>query len=159
MRADIPLGVELLPVFWKNLVNITLDPITDLQDADVLTYNYIKKVELVRYFQALLKAPLKCQKQRAMSSCSCIHLEVSHDNPSLSYLFLLPMLSTLWNLNGRDTKLNEDHIYWADANCLQAESEQELQELTSGSMPTFVYTTLNGEEVELIPNGHHVPVK
>ena len=47
VRADIPLGLDLLPVFWKNLVGLPLDPITDLQEADILTYNYIKKFEMV----------------------------------------------------------------------------------------------------------------
>lgn len=47
MRADIPLGLNLLPVFWKNLVGQPLDPITDLQDADIVTYSYIKKFEMV----------------------------------------------------------------------------------------------------------------
>lgn len=49
MRADIPLGLDLLPVFWKNLVGVPLDPITDLQEADIITYNYIKKFEMVRH--------------------------------------------------------------------------------------------------------------
>lgn len=26
-----------------------LDPVTDLKEADLLTYNYIKKIEMVRY--------------------------------------------------------------------------------------------------------------
>ena len=48
IRADIPLGLDLLPVVWKNLVGLDLDPVTDLQEADILTYNYIKKFEMVR---------------------------------------------------------------------------------------------------------------
>ena len=47
IRADIPFGLDLLPLFWKNLVGVDLDPVTDLQDADILTYNYIKKFEMV----------------------------------------------------------------------------------------------------------------
>ena len=50
MRADIPLGLDLLPVFWKNLVGVPLDPITDLQEADIITYNYIKKFEMVTLY-------------------------------------------------------------------------------------------------------------
>ena len=47
VRADIPFGLDLSPVFWKNLVGCDLDPVTDLQDTDILTYNYIKKFEMV----------------------------------------------------------------------------------------------------------------
>ena len=36
-----------LPIFWKNLVGADLDPLSDLQEADLTTYNYIKKFELV----------------------------------------------------------------------------------------------------------------
>lgn len=49
IRADIPFGLDLLPVFWKNLVGLDLDPITDLQEADILTYGYIKKFEMVSF--------------------------------------------------------------------------------------------------------------
>ena len=49
IRADIPLGLDLLPVFWKNLAGIHLDPVYDLQEADPMTYSYIKKFELVRW--------------------------------------------------------------------------------------------------------------
>ena len=48
IRADIPFGLDLLPVFWKSLVGMTLDPVTALQEADRLTYNYIKQFEMVR---------------------------------------------------------------------------------------------------------------
>jgi hypothetical protein len=47
MRADIPYGLDLLPSFWKNLIGCDLDPVTDLQDADITTYYYIKKIEMV----------------------------------------------------------------------------------------------------------------
>uniref|UniRef100_A0A7M4G0X9 HECT domain E3 ubiquitin protein ligase 4 n=1 Tax=Crocodylus porosus TaxID=8502 RepID=A0A7M4G0X9_CROPO len=45
IRADVPLPLDLLPSFWKTLVGAPLDPEVDLQEADVLTYNYIKKFE------------------------------------------------------------------------------------------------------------------
>ncbi|NWI22304.1 HECD4 ligase, partial [Sula dactylatra] len=45
IRADVPLPLDLLPSFWKTLVGEPLDPDTDLQEADILTYNYIKKFE------------------------------------------------------------------------------------------------------------------
>jgi len=54
LRADIPLGIDLLSVFWKNLVGVELDPITDLQEADILTYNYIKKIEMVSFTKLIL---------------------------------------------------------------------------------------------------------
>ncbi|XP_060106352.1 probable E3 ubiquitin-protein ligase HECTD4 isoform X1 [Heteronotia binoei] len=45
IRADVPLPLDLLPSFWKTLVGEPLDPDLDLQEADVLTYNYVKKFE------------------------------------------------------------------------------------------------------------------
>ena len=48
IRADIPLGMDMLACVWKNLVGVNLDPVTDLQDADEHTYSYIKKIEMVR---------------------------------------------------------------------------------------------------------------
>uniref|UniRef100_A0A669PAP4 HECT domain E3 ubiquitin protein ligase 4 n=1 Tax=Phasianus colchicus TaxID=9054 RepID=A0A669PAP4_PHACC len=45
IRADVPLPLDLLPSFWKTLVGEPLDPDVDLQEADILTYNYIKKFE------------------------------------------------------------------------------------------------------------------
>ena len=47
IRADVPLPLDLLPSFWKTLVGEPLDPDQDLQEADVLTYNYVKKFESV----------------------------------------------------------------------------------------------------------------
>ncbi|XP_067162925.1 probable E3 ubiquitin-protein ligase HECTD4 isoform X1 [Apteryx mantelli] len=45
IRADVPLPLDLLPSFWKTLVGQPLDPDVDLQEADILTYNYVKKFE------------------------------------------------------------------------------------------------------------------
>ncbi|KAM8797795.1 putative E3 ubiquitin-protein ligase HECTD4 isoform 2-T2 [Eudromia elegans] len=45
IRADVPLPLDLLPSFWKTLVGEPLDPEADLQEADILTYNYVKKFE------------------------------------------------------------------------------------------------------------------
>ncbi|XP_031704959.1 probable E3 ubiquitin-protein ligase HECTD4 isoform X2 [Anarrhichthys ocellatus] len=45
VRADVPLPLDLLGSFWKVLVGESLDPEQDLQEADVLTYNYVKKFE------------------------------------------------------------------------------------------------------------------
>ena len=42
-----PLPLDLLASFWKGLVGQPLDPEHDLQDADLLTYNYVKKFESV----------------------------------------------------------------------------------------------------------------
>lgn len=47
IRADVPLPLDLLPSFWKILVGEPLEPDVDLQEADVLTYNYVKKFENV----------------------------------------------------------------------------------------------------------------
>ncbi|MEQ2307233.1 putative E3 ubiquitin-protein ligase HTD4 [Ameca splendens] len=47
IRADVPLPLDLLGSFWKGLVGQPLDPEQDLQEADVLTYNYVKKFENV----------------------------------------------------------------------------------------------------------------
>lgn len=48
IRADVPLPLDLLGSFWKGLVGESLDTEQDLQEADVLTYNYVKKFENVR---------------------------------------------------------------------------------------------------------------
>lgn len=85
MRADIPLGLDMLACVWKLLVGAELDPVTDLKEADLLTYNYIKKIEMV-------------------------------------------------------------------------ETESELQALCSGVFSRFVYSSLAGEEVELINKGGTVQV-
>lgn len=50
IRADVPLPLDLLPSFWKTLVGEPLDPDVDLQEADILTYNYVKKFENVSDF-------------------------------------------------------------------------------------------------------------
>ncbi|KAM6111771.1 LOW QUALITY PROTEIN: putative E3 ubiquitin-protein ligase HECTD4 [Pterocles gutturalis] len=46
IRADVPLPLDLLPSFWKTLVGEPLDPDGDLQEADILTYNYVKKFDI-----------------------------------------------------------------------------------------------------------------
>lgn len=58
IRADVPLPLDLLPSFWKTLVGEPLDPDVDLQEADILTYNYVKKFENV---QLALPSPLSVQ--------------------------------------------------------------------------------------------------
>lgn len=55
IRADIPFGLDLLSVFWKPLVGVPVDSVTDLKEADSLTYNYIKKLEMVCTPCSLLK--------------------------------------------------------------------------------------------------------
>ncbi|XP_055995500.1 probable E3 ubiquitin-protein ligase HECTD4 isoform X2 [Ostrea edulis] len=85
MRADIPLGMDMLSCFWKLIVGTELDPVQDLKEADQLTYNYIKKIEMV-------------------------------------------------------------------------ETESELQALCSGVFSRFIYSSLAGEEVELINKGGTVHV-
>ncbi|XP_049722943.1 probable E3 ubiquitin-protein ligase HECTD4 isoform X3 [Elephas maximus indicus] len=47
IRADVPLPLDLLPSFWKTLVGEPLDPDLDLKEADILTYNYVKKFESI----------------------------------------------------------------------------------------------------------------
>lgn len=47
IRADVPLPLDLLGSFWKGLVGEALDPESDFQEADLLTYNYINKFENV----------------------------------------------------------------------------------------------------------------
>ena len=41
IRADIPFGLDLLAVFWKNLVGVELDPVTDLQQAQYLVRSFM----------------------------------------------------------------------------------------------------------------------
>ncbi|XP_074868487.1 putative E3 ubiquitin-protein ligase HECTD4 isoform X2 [Carettochelys insculpta] len=47
VRADVPLPLDLLSCFWRTLVGEPLDPDVDLQEADILTYNYVHKFENV----------------------------------------------------------------------------------------------------------------
>ncbi|XP_071790886.1 probable E3 ubiquitin-protein ligase HECTD4 isoform X2 [Asterias amurensis] len=48
LRADIPLALDLLSSFWKCLVGVALDPDRDLEEADCITYDYIKKLTEVQ---------------------------------------------------------------------------------------------------------------
>ena len=50
VRADIPLGLDLMTVAWRTLVGMTPDAGSDLQEADPMTYTYLKKIEMVWYF-------------------------------------------------------------------------------------------------------------
>ncbi|XP_030847057.1 probable E3 ubiquitin-protein ligase HECTD4 [Strongylocentrotus purpuratus] len=45
MRADIPLALDLLPSFWKCLVQEPLDPDQDLAEADIATHRFLQKME------------------------------------------------------------------------------------------------------------------
>lgn len=46
MRSDIPLALDILPSFWKSILGLPLDE-SDLRDADILTYNYIRRLSEV----------------------------------------------------------------------------------------------------------------
>ena len=46
MRSDIPLALNILPSFWKSILGVSLDE-SDLRDADILTYNYIRRLSEV----------------------------------------------------------------------------------------------------------------
>lgn len=48
LRSDIPLALDLLPSFWKCLLNLPLDPDRDLKESDILTYNYLRRFSEVR---------------------------------------------------------------------------------------------------------------
>ncbi|GFR88453.1 HECT domain containing E3 ubiquitin protein ligase 4 [Elysia marginata] len=85
IRADIPLGLDLLSTVWKLLVGMNLDPCLDLSEADVVTYKHIKRIEM-------------------------------------------------------------------------AESEEELESVLGESSTRFVYTTLTGMDIELLPGGRATPV-
>ncbi|XP_025090246.1 probable E3 ubiquitin-protein ligase HECTD4 isoform X2 [Pomacea canaliculata] len=47
IRADIPLGLDLLTVAWRTLVGLAPDASSDLYEADPLTYSYMKRIEMV----------------------------------------------------------------------------------------------------------------
>jgi len=49
LRSDIPLALDLLPCFWKSLLNLPLDPHDNLRETDVLTYNYLRRFSEVSY--------------------------------------------------------------------------------------------------------------
>ena len=48
LRSDIPLALDILPSFWKSLLGIALEEI-DLYEADILTYNYTRRLSEVRF--------------------------------------------------------------------------------------------------------------
>lgn len=64
-----PLPLDLLASFWKGLVGEPLDPDVDLQEADLITYNYVKKFENVGERDA---------QDRSEDIISC---SVEHTNP------------------------------------------------------------------------------
>ncbi|XP_051557544.1 probable E3 ubiquitin-protein ligase HECTD4 [Myxocyprinus asiaticus] len=74
IRADVPLPLDLLGSFWKGLVGEALDPESDFQEADLLTYNYIKKFETLAD-EADLEA--LCAEVSSQS-----HMGESPDSPS-----------------------------------------------------------------------------
>ena len=43
VRAKIPISLD----FWKALVGVDLDTVTDIKEVDPLTYSYLKKIEMV----------------------------------------------------------------------------------------------------------------
>ena len=43
MRADVPVALDLLPCFWKSLKGEPLS-ISDLQEADFLTYSFTQQL-------------------------------------------------------------------------------------------------------------------
>ncbi|XP_041456057.1 probable E3 ubiquitin-protein ligase HECTD4 isoform X4 [Lytechinus variegatus] len=45
MRADIPLALDLLPSFWKCLVQEPLDPDQDLAQADSATHKFLQRMD------------------------------------------------------------------------------------------------------------------
>ena len=117
IRAELPFGLELLPCFWKNLVGLPLDPNSDLRDADVITYNYIKNFETVRH-----------------------------------------LFTSIFPCRGRFMKYFVNN-YLLHFFIFQLESEEELACLFPDQLPRFVYTTLNDQQVELIPDGKNVVVR
>ncbi|TRY90504.1 hypothetical protein DNTS_002641, partial [Danionella cerebrum] len=74
IRADVPLPLDLLGSFWKGLVGETLEPETDLCEADLLTHTYIRKFEDLSD-EAELEA--LCAELSSQS-----HLGESPDSPS-----------------------------------------------------------------------------
>lgn len=48
LRSDVPLALDILPSFWKSILGIPLEDV-DLYDADILTYNYIRRLSKVHY--------------------------------------------------------------------------------------------------------------
>ena len=48
IRADIPVGLDIMPYFWKVLLGkeLTLD---DLREADIVTYTLTEKILRVSY--------------------------------------------------------------------------------------------------------------
>lgn len=83
IRADIPLGLDLLQVFWKNLVGQPLDPITDLQEADILTYNYIKNFEMAESADELQMLVADNYPRFVYTSLSGHEVQLKHNGRNL----------------------------------------------------------------------------
>lgn len=91
-----------------------LDPVTDLKEADLLTYNYIKKIEMVRYHEN--------QKCVFLPIVITITFKVLHDNMLMfiskfsqiiasmnMYIVHVQYLKFFWNLRFFYLEL----FYWA----------------------------------------------
>ncbi|XP_028400510.1 probable E3 ubiquitin-protein ligase HECTD4 [Dendronephthya gigantea] len=48
LRSDIPLALDILPSFWKSILGLPLSEV-DLHDADILTYNYIRRLSEISF--------------------------------------------------------------------------------------------------------------
>lgn len=96
IRADVPLPLDLLPSFWKTLVGEPLDPDVDLQEADILTYNYVKKFENVGPF-SLFPLFLKIPSRRTAGGCQVVFMDQGWEMSSFlldaGFYILLPWRS------------------------------------------------------------------
>lgn len=76
IRADIPLGLDLLKSLWEAIVSNDEDPSTNLQEADPLTYNFMKKIEMV----LVLKVFIKCPSEKKMKLNQSLKINLNaHD--------------------------------------------------------------------------------
>lgn len=54
IRADVPMAMDLLPCFWKNLKEEPL-VVADLREADIITYNFTQQLlEVCIYVSSIL---------------------------------------------------------------------------------------------------------
>ncbi|KAJ8312853.1 hypothetical protein KUTeg_010226 [Tegillarca granosa] len=166
IRADIPIGMDLLSCFWKVVVGTSLDLVTDLQDADQLTYNYIKKIEMVvtdSELQALC-ADVYWRFVETDSELQALCADVEMDSELQALCVNVEMDSELQALCvnvATDAKLQAlcadvETDSELQALCADVETDSELQALCADVYPKFVYSSMMGEEIELIPRGNHI---
>ncbi|KAJ7387407.1 putative E3 ubiquitin-protein ligase HTD4 [Desmophyllum pertusum] len=87
LRSDIPLALDLLPPFWKSLLNLPLDAHDDLRETDILTYNYLRRfseMESIEEFQTLCFEADLCPYRFVYTSLDGEEVELCTDGANVA---------------------------------------------------------------------------